>query len=104
VRHSLPVALNETRTGPDRPVAFAHANAILATLIAACCLPRLASRAFMVIDVRVLRAIPATLRQVWIRLYEASSGSSFLQAPPGWRLREAARLAVDRCAGQCAPR
>jgi hypothetical protein len=28
-------------------------------------------------DARTLRAIPATLRQVWARLYEAGSGSSF---------------------------
>ncbi|GHH64173.1 DUF6183 family protein [Promicromonospora soli] len=28
-------------------------------------------------DARTLRAIPATLRQVWTRLYQAASGSSF---------------------------
>jgi AcrR family transcriptional regulator len=50
VRHPWSVALIETRAGPDRPVTFAHAEAVLATLIAAGCSPRLASRAFVVLD------------------------------------------------------
>lgn len=50
VRHPWSVALIETRAGPDRPVTFAHADAVLATLISAGCSPRLASRAFVVLD------------------------------------------------------
>ncbi len=50
VRHPWSVALIETRAGPDRPVTFAHAEAVLATLISAGCSPRLASRAFVVLD------------------------------------------------------
>jgi AcrR family transcriptional regulator len=50
VRHPWAIALIETRTGPDRPFTFAHAEAVLATLISAGCSPRLASRAFVVLD------------------------------------------------------
>ena len=50
VRHPWSLALIETRTGPDRAFTFAHAEAVLATLIAAGCSPRLASRAFVVFD------------------------------------------------------
>jgi len=45
-----PIRSCRTGTGPDRPVTFAHAEAVLATLIAAGCSPRLASRAFVVLD------------------------------------------------------
>ena len=50
VRHPWSIALIETRTGPDRSFTFAHAEAVLATLIAAGCSPRVASRAFVVLD------------------------------------------------------
>ena len=50
VRHPWSIALIETRTGPDRPFTFAHAEAVLATLISAGCSPRVASRAFVVLD------------------------------------------------------
>ena len=50
VRHPWAIALIETRTGLDRPFTFAHAEAVLATLISAGCSPRVASRAFVVLD------------------------------------------------------
>lgn len=50
VRHPWALTLVETRTGPDRPVAFAHAEAVLATLVGAGCPPRLAARAFVTLD------------------------------------------------------
>lgn len=50
VRHPWSIALIETRTGPDRPFTFAHTEAVLATLISAGCSPRVASRAFVVLD------------------------------------------------------
>lgn len=50
VRHPWSIGLIETRTGPDRPFTFAHAEAVLATLISAGCSPRVASRAFVVLD------------------------------------------------------
>lgn len=50
VRHPWSIALIETRTGPDRPFTFTHAEAVLSTLISAGCSPRLASRAFVVLD------------------------------------------------------
>lgn len=50
VRHPWAVALVETRTGPDRPFTFAHAEAVVATLLGAGFSPRTASRAFVVLD------------------------------------------------------
>jgi AcrR family transcriptional regulator len=50
VRHPWSLALLETRAGPDRPFTFEHAEAVLATLLAAGFEPVLASRAFVVID------------------------------------------------------
>lgn len=50
VRHPWALALVETRAGPDRPVAFAHAEAVLATLVQAGCSPKTAARAFVMLD------------------------------------------------------
>jgi AcrR family transcriptional regulator len=50
VRHPWSIAVIETRSGPNRPFTFAHAEAVLATLITAGCSPRRASRAFVVLD------------------------------------------------------
>ena len=50
VRHSWALALLETRAGPNRPVTFAHAEAVLATMIGAGCSPRTAAKAFVMLD------------------------------------------------------
>jgi AcrR family transcriptional regulator len=50
VRHRWAIGLIETRSSPDRPDTFAHTEAVLATLVAAGCSPRLAARAFVVLD------------------------------------------------------
>jgi len=50
VRHPWALALLETRAGPDRPVTFAHAEAVLATLVEAGCSPRTAATAFVMLD------------------------------------------------------
>ncbi|MFV0252225.1 MAG: TetR/AcrR family transcriptional regulator [Beutenbergiaceae bacterium] len=50
LRHPWALTLIETRTGPDRPIALAHAEAVLATLVGAGASPRLAARAFVVLD------------------------------------------------------
>jgi AcrR family transcriptional regulator len=50
VRHPWSLGLIETRSGADRPVALAHAEAVLATLVAAGFSPTLAARAFVVLD------------------------------------------------------
>jgi AcrR family transcriptional regulator len=50
VRHPWALAVLETRTGPDRPFTFDHAEAVLATLLAAGFEPVVASRAFLLLD------------------------------------------------------
>lgn len=50
VSHPWALGLLETRTGPDRPATFEHAEAVLATLLAAGFTPLLASRAFVALD------------------------------------------------------
>lgn len=50
VRHPWSLTLLETRSGPDRPFAFAHAESVLGTLLAAGFPPLLASRAFVLLD------------------------------------------------------
>lgn len=49
-RHPWSLALLETRTGPDRPFAFAHAEAVLGALLSAGFEPVLAARAFVLLD------------------------------------------------------
>ena len=50
VAHPWALGLLESRTGPARPFAFEHAEAVLATLLAAGFAPLLASRAFVTLD------------------------------------------------------
>lgn len=50
MRHPWSLGLIETRSGADRPVALAHAESVLATLVAAGFSPALAARAFVVLD------------------------------------------------------
>lgn len=50
VRHPWALGVLESRTGPSRPFTFEHAEAVLATLLAAGLTPRLASRAFVALD------------------------------------------------------
>lgn len=50
VAHPWALGLLESRTGPDRPFTFEHAEAVLATLLNAGFSPRLASRAFVALD------------------------------------------------------
>lgn len=50
VAHPWALGLLESRTGPDRPSTFEHAEAVLATLLHAGFPPRLAARAFVALD------------------------------------------------------
>ena len=50
VAHPWALGLLESRTGPARPSAFAHSEAVLATLLAAGFPARLAARAFVALD------------------------------------------------------
>lgn len=50
VAHPWALSLIETRSGPQRPVTFTHAEAVLATLVGAGCSPRIAAQSFVILD------------------------------------------------------
>lgn len=50
VWHPWALSLIETRSAPQRPLTFSHAEAVLATLVKAGCSPRLAAQMFVTLD------------------------------------------------------